>query len=242
MLGAGRSATNPRTLAEPTWDTENALIIVCQSCQAQYSVPDAKVQGRKVRVTCKHCGYGIIVDGMAAPPPPAPKLAPFETVPAIFDALSVADDDATRVMKRPLDFSVHDEPTVVGRIPIEALEAERRFAQRTEPPPPPEAEEPAATVSAPPPASLPTPLTPPPSGRELRALPYDMPEPALDSTKAASPQAMAMNHAALPQVNGAELKTLLSEQEYYFPRPKVWPWVVGAVFVIVVLVGLAVTH
>jgi predicted Zn finger-like uncharacterized protein len=217
------------------------LIIVCQSCQAQYSVPDAKVQGRKVRVTCKHCGYGIIVDGMTAPPPPAPKLAPFETVPAIFDALSVADDDATRVMKRPLDFSVHDEPTVVGRIPVEALEAERRFAQRTVPPPP-GGEEPAATESAPAPPPTPLPLAPALPGPELRALPYDVPESVIDSTRAASPQAMAMNHASLPPLDSAEIKTLLSEQEYYFPRPKVWPWVLGAVFVIVVLIGLAVTH
>jgi hypothetical protein len=147
-------------------------------------------------------------------------------------------------MKRPLDFSVHDEPTVVGRIPIEALEAERRFAQRTEPPPPPGAEEPARPVFAPPPSPLPTPLAPPPSpsGPELRALPYDAPEATIDSTRAASPQAMAMNHVSLPPVNGAEIKTLLSEQEYYFPRPKVWPWVLGAVFVVVVLIGLAVTH
>jgi hypothetical protein len=50
------------------------------------------------------------------------------------------------VFYRP-DFSVHDEPTVVGRIPAAALEAERQYALRTAPPPPKEPA--AAPVSQP---------------------------------------------------------------------------------------------
>jgi hypothetical protein len=206
-------------------------------------VPDAKVRGRKVRVTCKHCGFGIIVDGFAldAPPPPSPppsppKPAPLETVPAIFDALSVAaEDDATRVMRKPQDFSVHDEPTVIGRIPQEALEAERRFAQRTVPPPkddaePPPIEAPAETEPAPSSAPVPSP----------RALPHDVPEQPLDATKAASPRAIVASRSSLPPVPSADVKTLISRTEP--PAPPVWPWVLGAILIVVVLAALAVRH
>jgi predicted Zn finger-like uncharacterized protein len=37
--------------------------IACASCPAKYAVPDDKVRGRKVRITCKRCGAAIIVDG-----------------------------------------------------------------------------------------------------------------------------------------------------------------------------------
>src|SRR5260221_11632131 len=45
--------------------------IACSSCPAKYAVPDDKVRGRKVRITCKRCGAAIIVDGtsLGAPPP-----------------------------------------------------------------------------------------------------------------------------------------------------------------------------
>ena len=93
----------------------------------KYAVPDAKVRGRKVRATCKHCRSPILIDGTAMPEPlRRPDL------PALIG--TDAGDDATRVFSRP-DFSVHDEATVVGQIPAAALEAERRYAQRTEPPP-----------------------------------------------------------------------------------------------------------
>ncbi|HEX4336560.1 MAG TPA: zinc-ribbon domain-containing protein [Polyangiaceae bacterium] len=39
--------------------------IACSSCPAKYAVPDEKVRGRKVRITCKRCGAAIIVDGTA---------------------------------------------------------------------------------------------------------------------------------------------------------------------------------
>jgi predicted Zn finger-like uncharacterized protein len=37
--------------------------VSCTSCSARYAVPDEKVRGKKVKITCKHCGTGIIVDG-----------------------------------------------------------------------------------------------------------------------------------------------------------------------------------
>src|SRR6185295_13570917 len=37
--------------------------IACSNCPAKYAVPDDKVRGRKVRITCKRCGAGIVVDG-----------------------------------------------------------------------------------------------------------------------------------------------------------------------------------
>jgi predicted Zn finger-like uncharacterized protein len=226
------------------------LIIVCSECQAQYSVADAKIRGRKVRVTCKHCGNGIIVDGFAldAPPPPkpAPAPAPFETVPAIFDALRVApEDDATRVMRKPQDFSVHDEPTVVGRIPQEALEAERRFAQSTVPPPKD------GEPEAPPPMSVPAPTEPPESAAPVSgeepahiapapALSHGLPEALLDSTQAASPRAIAINRASLAPAPSSDPKPLVSRADP--PPPAMWPWVLGAILIVIVLAALAIRH
>lgn len=37
--------------------------VSCTNCPAKYAVPDEKVRGRKVRITCKRCGAAIIVDG-----------------------------------------------------------------------------------------------------------------------------------------------------------------------------------
>jgi len=37
--------------------------VSCTSCSAKYALPDEKVRGKKVKITCKHCGTGIIVDG-----------------------------------------------------------------------------------------------------------------------------------------------------------------------------------
>jgi hypothetical protein len=104
----------------------------------QYTVPDAKVRGRKVRVTCKHCRTPFVIDGTAQ------RLEPSRLPDLPLLMGTDAGDDATRVFSRP-DFSVHDEPTVVGQIPAAALEAERRYAQRTAPPP---ANDPAAPAAS----------------------------------------------------------------------------------------------
>ena len=54
--------------------------VACSSCPAKYAVPDEKVRGKKVRITCKRCGSAIIVDGTAegvgAPEPAAAEPAP----------------------------------------------------------------------------------------------------------------------------------------------------------------------
>src|SRR6187402_533198 len=39
--------------------------VTCTGCPAKYAVPDEKVRGKKVRITCKHCGTHIVVDGTA---------------------------------------------------------------------------------------------------------------------------------------------------------------------------------
>ena len=64
--------------------------VSCTSCSAKYALPDEKVRGKKVKITCKHCGTGIIVDGTkidaageasgAAPAPAA--AAPAAAAPA----------------------------------------------------------------------------------------------------------------------------------------------------------------
>lgn len=93
-----------------------------------------------MRVTCKHCRTVFVIDGTEKTRDPLP----WPDLPSLTG--TDAGDDATRVVSRP-NFSVHDEPTVVGQIPAAALEAERRYAQRTVPPP--------ANGPAPSPASAP---------------------------------------------------------------------------------------
>ena len=39
--------------------------VTCTGCPAKYAVPDEKVRGKKVRITCKHCGTNLVVDGTA---------------------------------------------------------------------------------------------------------------------------------------------------------------------------------
>ena len=64
--------------------------VSCTSCSAKYAVPDEKVRGKKVKITCKHCGTGIIVDGTkidaagasGAPAPAKVSAAPAAAAPA----------------------------------------------------------------------------------------------------------------------------------------------------------------
>ncbi len=175
-----------------------SVIVACTSCPAQYSVPDAKIRGRKVRITCKHCGNSFVVD---ATDQPIQQLMRLDALPAL--AGSDASDDATRVMSKPRDVSVHDEQTVIGQIPAAALEAERRFAQRTLPPPPPAPPPPAPSVSTTP----------------SRALPADVAEHPRDVTDIASPQAKRSSQASLPP-SPAELKTLASASVIELPAAR----------------------
>lgn len=63
--------------------------VSCQSCGAQYNLPDDKVRGRKAKVRCKKCSAQIIVDGTS--------FADEE------------DEEATRVMVSPA-LSASGEP------------------------------------------------------------------------------------------------------------------------------------
>ena len=93
-----------------------------------------------MHATCKHCGQRLTVgDAPGQPPVTAPFAAP---LPKLYAGAPTDSDeeDATHFMGRSATpLSVHDEPTMIGRVPIEALNAERMFAQRTQPPPPPPA-------------------------------------------------------------------------------------------------------
>jgi predicted Zn finger-like uncharacterized protein len=168
------------------------LIIVCNSCSAQYSVSDAKVRGKLVRITCKHCSTAIVVDGrqmMSEAEVPAQKplaayvlprrdesvvahmpqsIAPARAKAAVSSPSHAAvsapapvhsplppemrEEERTMIARSRFgdEMSVHEERTVIGQIPREALEFERMFAQRTQPPPPDEKNE---APTAPPPAA-----------------------------------------------------------------------------------------
>lgn len=63
--------------------------VSCQSCGAQYNLPDDKVRGRKAKVRCKKCSAQIIVDGTTVG--------------------DEDDDEATRVMMSPA-LSANGEP------------------------------------------------------------------------------------------------------------------------------------
>lgn len=225
-------------------------------------MPDAKVRGKLVRITCKHCAAAIVVDGRqmspdaeaapqplpsyslppaaapaapAAPPrPPSPAVAPAAAAvtPAALRAGmpdSLREEDETMIVRSKFreDVSVHEEQTVIGQIPREALEFERMFAQRTQPPPADEPKASADTSSSNPPLpAMPTPrplLTNTPvvpagepaviiSDRPV-ALP-EVPERVIDSTKNASPQAFGRSN---PPAAGArpvrDERTMISSAE-----------------------------
>jgi len=64
--------------------------VSCQSCSAQYNLPDDKVRGRKAKVRCKKCGASIVVDGTAESSS-SPPLQAFDD-----------EDEATRIIESPL--------------------------------------------------------------------------------------------------------------------------------------------
>ena len=223
------------------------MIVACSSCPAQYSVPDAKIRGKKVRITCKHCGAGVVVDATDQPLRNELRLEALEGLAR--SGMVEEPEDATRMMPRQGDLSVHEEPTMIGHVPAAALEAERRFSQPT----------------APPPAMSEAPVEP-----ARRALSHDVPEHPLDVTDIASPQAKRASEGSsalppasplptppvknvpapqrvLPPQPSAELETMVSRTE---PGPKSVPrssralyWVLGGLFVVVLLLAfMQTTH
>lgn len=88
---------------------------------------------------------------VSAPAPPPSSSSGHAPVPAPLRSVMSAEmreDDQTMIARSRFgdEMSVHEERTVIGQIPREALEFERMFAQRTQPPPPEE------VPTAPPPA------------------------------------------------------------------------------------------
>ena len=91
-------------------------------------------------------------------PVSAPAHAPVSSPAQAAMAAALREDDRTMVTRSRFgdDMSVHDERTVIGQIPKEALEFERMFAQRTQPPPPDAPAKSAPAVAPVPSAPLPS--------------------------------------------------------------------------------------
>jgi predicted Zn finger-like uncharacterized protein len=104
--------------------------VTCDSCNAQYTIADDKVSGRRVKVKCKSCGNTLVVDGTAlgrqAQAAPAASAAPDAMkkpasggapLPAGSWSVNLADDNE-KVMTVPqivagyLDHSVTDDAFV----------------------------------------------------------------------------------------------------------------------------------
>lgn len=84
----------------------------------------------------------------------------------------VSDTDATRVLPKHSEQSVHEEKTVVGDVPREVLEAEKKFSQRTLPPPAEAPEQPLDKTGAATPVAIRAsrPSLPPQPGAEVKTL------------------------------------------------------------------------
>ncbi|HEY8943577.1 MAG TPA: DUF4339 domain-containing protein, partial [Polyangiaceae bacterium] len=84
--------------------------VACTACPAKYAVPDDKVRGKRARITCKHCGTAILIDGTslgsasgdAAPAPsssrsaPSPSSSPGVLSPSPVNVTPVSEAAATR--------------------------------------------------------------------------------------------------------------------------------------------------
>lgn len=81
--------------------------VSCTSCSAKYGIPDEKVRGKKVKITCKHCGTAIVVDGTtldapaASPAAASPAAASPAAVPA--PAKVAAAPAPAKVAPAPVD-------------------------------------------------------------------------------------------------------------------------------------------
>src|SRR5882724_693446 len=98
--------------------------VTCTGCPAKYSVPDEKVRGKKVRITCKHCGTNIVVDGSALGatqsvlPQVEPAAAPV-TARSAGPTLNAVTSAAPAVVEAP--GAEATAPTAVEPSAIEAL-------------------------------------------------------------------------------------------------------------------------
>src|SRR5438105_4820303 len=129
--------------------------VACMACPAKYSVPDEKVRGKKVRITCKHCGTAIVVDGSALGPGSAQKDALTSLGPVLLESRLVAPEPAPAPAAAPvaampvaseakLDTSAVDSlfgsapapqaKPALAATPKPAVAAASPAAQRAEPP------------------------------------------------------------------------------------------------------------
>jgi predicted Zn finger-like uncharacterized protein len=72
------------------------MIVDCHSCGATYNISDEKIRGRRVRVRCKSCNEGIIVDGTQLESDEATRVFSPNLQPAPYTR--GVHDEATRVM------------------------------------------------------------------------------------------------------------------------------------------------
>lgn len=72
------------------------MIVECHSCGATYNISDEKIRGRRVRVRCKSCNEGIIVDGTRVDSDEATRVYSPNFEPGLYAAR--VHDEATRVM------------------------------------------------------------------------------------------------------------------------------------------------
>lgn len=98
--------------------------VACTACPAKYAVPDEKVRGKKARITCKHCGTAIIIDGTAlgvgAPSSPPQSSAPARTSEAPASTRGTRDG-AARATEAPREgpwiVAISDERQESASIP-----------------------------------------------------------------------------------------------------------------------------
>ncbi len=126
-----------------------------------------------------------------APAPSASRPAASAPMQSVMSA-AMREEDQTMVARSRFgdEMSVHDERTVIGQIPKEALEFERMFAQRTQPPPP---DAPSAPASASPPA------TPVPSAPAVPSLSVEQSEASVPPAPSAPRESADDGDSASPQ-------------------------------------------
>ena len=78
--------------------------IVCDACQAKYSISDDKVQGKVFKIRCKKCSNIIVVRGGAGASEPAPARAYVEAIERMagvsFCLVSVGPDRSETIRLR----------------------------------------------------------------------------------------------------------------------------------------------
>ena len=129
-----RFSSLPDLFALPSGNAE--MIVDCLSCGATYNISDDKVRGRRVRVRCKSCGDGIIVDGAQLAAEDAtrvysPSFEPAGDATRVYSpnfepaayAAAEGRDESTRVMSSPAVDWQQAEP---GEWTVNLSETEQR--------------------------------------------------------------------------------------------------------------------